>query len=1528
MKYMNITYIINKTEVKDYFFSDIYIDDTIGNIKYKLRNYLGISELYLFISIPFVYDAEYYQNKGGKYLIRNTVEKNNGNSLLDYYENLSNYLIEIPLGIENKNIMFQNVTNPFKLLATDNLKKEEIINDDTLLMNFDGKCKRIMVCDKENVMKYLEEINQENYIERYFPNYLKKKDYRNENEIVNKCYELEPVPLSDIKLTKIKFEIKSKRTLNLVLSDLFRNIHLNELYTYSYLSKLYKLYSLGKNTNNEKVPLMKSNKINICHKLVKNPDDFCIYINIKKNFIFFEINKVGDIWIHYESEEGNDLIKIESILKKYINGLIDEINNIIFSGVCNGVGIFESLYSDRVKIIDINCNLLLKTNDIFINKMIFYLKNNKKANEYELIFKRVSDYNIAYEIQDYLLKNRANNIIKEYSLTLEEANEYANMNVIKKEKNDVILMITKMLGYCNISIINLDNIYYINTLQYYLKSLTQNIESFIELPEEEEEEEEEKEELYENEEEELSSSSSSSSSDENEEEESSSEDEYMPYGHLLKKGGRKISYFQKRIELRDAELLNNKMNFSKKCALDIKRQPISLTKDEYEMSKDKIDDALEFRNNYYICPRYWSFKYGRVITEEEFKSGKFGELIEKIPENVEGLNYVYEFATKSGYKKQYPGFIEDHGKGICMPCCFGKIQDELKIEKMKRQCVGRKRIKKVLEIKDAPTHISNEKVIKQGNWGFLPKILQAYLGMVNKTDKIKMNVSYLLRYGVEESKNQSFIACMSTILYYKTWNSKIPSIKEMKNIIINGLTIDRFTSYQNSNLVSQFYDKTKKVEINEKYKDSKIYKLFPESYFIKVVNSFENFIQFLKSDDVVIDHTYLWDLFSFPDPNLFNKGINIIIFEVIENKSGMDRVNLLCPTNHELNKLYDENKESIILIKHKLSSCVENKYEPVFIYKKMGNGNIYIRSLFVVSLLHGEKDITDNILTNIVKPIFNYKCKPIKVNEQYKYKIPNNIEDIMDKIKEKKYFELNNYVINNDGKLVGVLISDNMNGIIGYVPCNPTNVPLDSDKIINIENIAWNNYSDTKLFLENWYKSGNFYKVVEAGIVIGFLTKTNEFIEIYPYIKDPGDYKKDIELGYNPNLMNQYIIDKIGSLDEDRVIQVNKIKLESQLYKTFKTRLRTYIMNFYNYKIKNAINLLVDNKELPFEEKINKIVEILKPIMKDKIIFVDEYEQDCLINEKNNCNKSDKKLIIPKQNMIDPEEDNSNNYYIKLADEIVRYRKITGNWLDEKYQQNNDYLSEFIINNDEILLNIGDRYDIEDNIIDINPFVKNTTFDTVNPEIKRNMTNEQEFMLNKKNDLCFIVEKLNEPFSLIFPKNTQRHIYYSSVMCTYKFIMKITGLKNVEEIKEILIEKFSEKKNIFDKLQKLSGRDIKNYSETIIYNENYHISIIDLWILISHFKIPSFLFSKQKILDTNLKTRILYKEPDSEYFLFIYVNQNEIIPEYSYITKGDNMFFKLDELDVSNKNIYTIEIKNKIKSYSFDEFIMTDDLFE
>ena len=137
-----------------------------------------------------------------------------------------------------------------------------------------------------------------------------------------------------------------------------------------------------------------------------------------------------------------------------------------------------------------------------------------------------------------------------------------------------------------------------------------------------------------------------------------------------------------------------------------------------------------------------------------------------------------------------------------------------------------------------------------------------------------------------------------------TINFKAPDIKELKprilvlgvggaggnaingmiDIIIEKISLDKFMNLQNGNLVSLF--QPKKVNISdiqvENYSDTDFYNsidLSDKSQYTLLkftISSYENFKQYLKDEDSIIDHTFLWDIVSSPKIDLF-KDIDVVI---------------------------------------------------------------------------------------------------------------------------------------------------------------------------------------------------------------------------------------------------------------------------------------------------------------------------------------------------------------------------------------------------------------------------------------------------------------------------------------------------------------------------------------------------------------------------------------------------------------------------------------------------------------------------
>jgi len=330
----------------------------------------------------------------------------------------------------------------------------------------------------------------------------------------------------------------------------------------------------------------------------------------------------------------------------------------------------------------------------------------------------------------------------------------------------------------------------------------------------------------------------------------------------------------------------------------------------------------------YICPRCWCLKNNTFLdpndlTEVVGKDGKkeflhptCGKVLPKGEKNVKPGYYIYEFykqpTNKKDYKR-YPGFITDsHPDGFCLPCCFDKYNTEGRI-KANKKCYGNKDESEKKIVKDKVGEKVEDEYIKgpdkfplnPGRWGYLPPEIQTILNEVNsdcqisKTNtNIKDDHPCLLRHGIEINNKQSFVACISDVIFFgkkildenrKPQLAKILSISEMRNRIIKSISIDSFIKYQNGNLVTDFHNTNIKIDIN-KYKNTKLYSKLnnkdvnsPEiAYFTKVVSAFENFTKFLNDDDAIIDHTYLWDIVSMPNKYLFPQGVNLVIFKIIK----------------------------------------------------------------------------------------------------------------------------------------------------------------------------------------------------------------------------------------------------------------------------------------------------------------------------------------------------------------------------------------------------------------------------------------------------------------------------------------------------------------------------------------------------------------------------------------------------------------------------------------------------------------------
>jgi len=972
---------------------------------------------------------------------------------------------------------------------------------------------------------------------------------------------------------------------------------------------------------------------------------------------------------------------------------------------------------------------------------------------------------------------------------------------------------------------------------------------------------------------------------------------------------KKDPYFETRIEKLDPVLIvkedSKEFNsYSRVCSSSEKRQPVILTDKELDkINKEhpgflRDEDIIKYGSNpnkqfNYICPRYWCLKNNTIVDpkdlkevivngKKELESPNCGYVLPDNAKRVEPGYYVYEFYKpkpgKLDYKK-YPGFqVDKHPKGFCLPCCFDKYNTIGRIEANKK-CNQKKnnvddanrKIKEKEQKEDEYVKGPDKFPLLPGKWGYLPIQIQNILNVVNadcqisKTNtNIKQNHPCLLRHGVEINDKQSFISCISDLLYFgkrivddksTVKIAKVLTIKEMKELIIKSLDIDHFITYQNGNLVNDF--KTTDLNLNsnidvEKYSTTKLYSKINKSnesevlYFKKIISAFENFINFLRDDDTIVDHTYLWDLISKPNKNLFPNGINLIIFK-IPNDDITSNVELICPTNHYSNEFYESRKPTVILMKE------DNYYEPIYSYTN-NNNKIQVAKDFKEYDPHLSKTMR-TVFNKVIKPFISVMCRPLDSMPNI-YKSPRAplLTELIEKM-DKYDYKVVKMVMNFNNKIIGVVAeSPTINKSACFVPCFPSSYDSNygADFVFMTDLSIWRTYDETYTFLTKLHKVAKkknmkseiacnpMLKVIEDNLVVGIITETNQFIQLSQPIPE-----MDIKEEYNlPSLSNNnYLINKkensdiiittSNQVDNERVEYIKKIKFESQFYNIFRNTIRILLNDYQNIKIREKIEGEILKDYLIYTQKLNNITLLLKELVKDKIKFIGDSNYYKLINElstclvknddsckedNNLCMISETKkngnenvhnicsLILPKNNLITYKE-NEVIYFGKMADELIRYSRINSFILQPQTFLSFGNIGYNLRKDEIIMLQSLLTQEYFESLIPaiINKYVEYNSYDEAEPittQIYDNIvkiSDIKETSVNElKNETC--IKKKHNKISILtwqgcFPDNFKEIEYSKNITCTFNCVIDIIEKKTSEQldssqIKNVLFEEY------------------------------------------------------------------------------------------------------------------------------------------
>jgi hypothetical protein len=994
--------------------------------------------------------------------------------------------------------------------------------------------------------------------------------------------------------------------------------------------------------------------------------------------------------------------------------------------------------------------------------------------------------------------------------------------------------------------------------------------------------------------------------------------------------------------------------------------------------------------------------------------------------------YIYEFVDKTGkYQKNYPVFqTGKHPDGFCLPCCFTKANTAAKI-KAKKDCYAankkkedtsllkekepdfKPKVKQNVNEPDLEQNIEetnmdqNVKIndleqnvddleqnlnknyvkssdkfpIEKGRWGYLPLQIQFFLKENNykcqissSNTQLKTNHPCLLRHGVEVNSKQSFLSCISDALYFAE-NKSVLSIVDFKNHLISILTIDDFVNYNNGNLIRYFYDLEDEINIEE-YKNTKTYKTLKQNkkeditYYKKIVSAFNNFIEYLKDDEIFIDYSYLWDIICTPNPKLFSKGLNLIIMEISDDDI-TNNIGIVCPTNYYTNNIYNPRKPCLFLIKK------DDYYEPI--YSRFEGNKISIMKTFSEYKVSSSNQEMKNILQKIIKPYFNKLCLPKpSLPNVYKFKRPYDVYKMI------TLLELYNYHVqllikNFNNKIIGLIAinkkqKNSKNS--AFVPCFPSyiiNKLIDNYDFVYMNNPnIWTEYSTTFDFLKNLSKKGknrtNEYKifcepkinVFEGEYITGILTETNQYVQVNPPIKEEELQEKYIlpSIKYQNNMSNLNNVDIISSTsskkDNERIEKLKLIQMETKFYNIFRNTVKILLNNFANYSFKTNIMNILDNLKINNYVKLSEINNEIKTLIEGKIEFTgDEYfykeiekivschntsidkcdeNKLCVFTDDNICS-----LILPKNNLL-TKKINKDIYLQRISDELVRYTRIQKFMFDP-----NSYLSlgkiNYNLNENELLIIqslITQDFFENLNVYPKNKYVSYNSFFNATPQKSQKYDNTIDYNIvmgsdknvselkEKQNDVNEINCEIKEDnisslyWKSYFPKKYSEFVYSNSVYCTFKLIMDLIKTpKTILELKQELLTEYRKYNNFNKKIidilitegKEQQGKMILNKEitfEDYLMSENYYLTVFDLWLLIKKYNLSVIFISHSKLL-----TKMHYTQ----------------VKDNKFIANGNR----------EDKFIHIIVptfIKNKIPSYSViidneknDKFPLNSDMF-
>jgi hypothetical protein len=537
--------------------------------------------------------------------------------------------------------------------------------------------------------------------------------------------------------------------------------------------------------------------------------------------------------------------------------------------------------------------------------------------------------------------------------------------------------------------------------------------------------------------------------------------------------------------------------------------------------------------------------------------------------------------------------------------------------------------------------------LEKQQWGKLSNVVRTFLKLQKK------DVSFL-RFGVENHRDQSFIASISAIYafymlpagdhdYNKVMKS-ILSIKKFKQVILDNLIIDDFAKMQNGDLNIMFFNQSKhpvSAKVIQKYKNSMLYDE-NSTGFNRLVNSFEEYKKFITSNTSSIHYYHLWDVVK---QVVFDNNCNIIMIE--QEPSG--NIHLLCPPNH-----YDDQFERFSLRKPSILLMKNGPFfEPIVYYNRHQQKDVFR----YIHLLNEESSNLNTFLTNISHLYRNHAfcgVQPSTKDDTKPYKYIYNTSEFIYNILNSNNIDVKEQVMNHNFQNIGFIVT--VRNLLFYLPTYPSRF-LDELEFVYRNDTNFDkyiqDYATTKSILEDISTQSSreipckvSKKVVQNNKIIGLYTITDDYLSVNPSVNVIDDI--DV-LNLNTNEMNHAEINDFVASNNALTFIENDMQYlykNQGYYNKFKLFMLKQLMGPKYREQLNSIHLIVNSEHNSRDDKISKLENILKEIG-TSISFV---EDETLIETEN-------EMKIPKYHLLN-KTSNETFFYKRLVDEFIRYPQL------------------------------------------------------------------------------------------------------------------------------------------------------------------------------------------------------------------------------------------------------------------------------